>query len=77
MIKVNNLSKSFRGKKALQSVNLGLDNGFSGCWGPTAPAKPPCCAVVYHRVLARDKQAFPSEEPSPEDGYMCLVRRLA
>ncbi|MCK9312775.1 MAG: ATP-binding cassette domain-containing protein [Methanocorpusculum sp.] len=33
--------------------------------------------VVYHRVLTQDKQAFPSEEPSLEDGYMCLVRRLA
>ncbi|MEA1961488.1 MAG: hypothetical protein U9N81_09500 [Bacillota bacterium] len=32
---------------------------------------------VYHRVLAQDKQAFSSEEPSLEDGYICLVRGLA
>lgn len=33
--------------------------------------------TVYHRILARDKQAFPGEEPSLEDGYMCLVKGLA
>jgi len=32
---------------------------------------------VYHRILTRDEQAFLSEEPSLEDGYMCLVRGLA
>jgi len=32
---------------------------------------------VYHRILARDKQAFPSEEPSLEDGYMCLIKGFA
>lgn len=33
--------------------------------------------VVYHRLLARDKQTLPGEEPSLEDGYMCLVKGLA
>jgi len=32
---------------------------------------------VYHRILARDKQAFPSEDPSLEDGYMCLIKGFA
>lgn len=39
MIKVNNLSKSFRGKKALQSVNLGLDNGVYGLLGANGAGK--------------------------------------
>lgn len=29
---------------------------------------------VYHRVLARESQNYPSEKPTLEDGYMCLVK---
>lgn len=32
---------------------------------------------IYHRVLTKDKQEYPGEEPSLEDGYMCLVKGLA
>lgn len=32
---------------------------------------------VYHRILARDKQTFPCQEPSLEDGYMWLVKGMA
>lgn len=29
---------------------------------------------VYHRVMTREKQDFPCERPSLEDGFMCVVR---
>ena len=32
---------------------------------------------IYHRILAKDKQDYQNEKPSLEDGYMCLVKRLA
>jgi len=32
---------------------------------------------IYHRILAKENQDYPSEKPSLEDGYMCLVKRLA
>jgi ABC-2 type transport system ATP-binding protein len=33
---------------------------------------------VYHRVLAKGKQKYPYEEnPTLEDGYMCLVKGIA
>lgn len=32
---------------------------------------------VCHRILTQDKQTFSGEEPSLEDGYMCLVKGLA
>lgn len=32
---------------------------------------------IYHRVLTMDKQDYPGEEPSLEDGYMCLVKGFA
>lgn len=33
--------------------------------------------LIYYRVLTQKKQDLPSEEPSLEDGYMCLVKGLA
>ena len=33
---------------------------------------------IYHRVLAKEKQNYPHEEnPTLEDGYMCLVKGIA
>jgi len=32
---------------------------------------------IYHRILAKEKQAYESEKPTLEDGYMCLVKGLA
>ena len=31
---------------------------------------------VFNRILTKEKQAFQSEQPSLEDGYMCLVKGL-
>jgi ABC-2 type transport system ATP-binding protein len=32
---------------------------------------------IYHRILTKEKLNYPSEEPSLEDGYMCLLKGLA
>jgi len=32
---------------------------------------------IYHRILTKEKQAYRSEKPSLEDGYMCLVKGFA
>jgi ABC-2 type transport system ATP-binding protein len=31
---------------------------------------------IYHRILTKERQEFPSAQPSLEDGYMCLVKGL-
>lgn len=31
---------------------------------------------IYHRILAKEKQAYESEKPTLEDGYMCLVKGI-
>lgn len=30
--------------------------------------------MIYYRVLTREKQDYPGENPTLEDGYMCLVK---
>ncbi|WP_347489746.1 ATP-binding cassette domain-containing protein [Desulfoscipio sp. XC116] len=32
---------------------------------------------IYHRILVKENQDYPSEKPTLEDGYMCLVKGLA